>query len=328
MRPEHLETRPLQYLSEIKRFVEILIASKKFHLLTIMGAPGWAKTHTTRKVLEELNAKYSCLGSYSTPLGLYNHLASAPNNVCVIDDTAGLFHNAQAMSLLNAASWPGAEGDSRRCLRWTSTSDLASTSSFEFNGKIVVLTNFMPETPQVRAFVNRSLHYKIQLDADIISQLLIDAADDKDFFDDTVLAKEVAVFLSTNAQYHDINRISLRTLEMGYELAKLNPDDWQNLLIKTLPSVPAEDVVKELDLSPLRIERQYEEFHRITGKSRRTFFYIRDRLGISKSSGTTTSTSAPNTLSLRSTEEPPSEQHPTAMVPTSISEANRSENIC
>ncbi len=270
----------MKHMNDIARFIELLVKNSKFHLLTILGAPGWAKTHTTRSALEKLNVEFDCLGSYSTPLGLYNHLCRAPDKLIVIDDTAGLFHSPQAMSLLNAASWPGAEGDNRRVLTWTSTSEMAASASFEFRGKIIVLTNFMPETPQAKAFMNRSLHYRIQLDAEIIGELLLSAADSAEHFKDPQLAQKVARFLADSARFFDINRFSLRTLEMGYEFAKVEPNGWQDLLLRTLPPVAPDIVVRELDASEERIERQFEEFRRVTGKSRRTFFYIRDRLGL------------------------------------------------
>lgn len=270
----------MKHMNDIARFIALLVKSSKFHLLTILGAPGWAKTYTTRTALEKLNIDFDCLGSYSTPLGLYNHLCRAPDKLIVIDDTAGLFHNSQAMSLLNAASWPGAEGDNRRVLTWTSTSEMAASPSFEFRGKIIVLINFMPETPLAKAFVNRSLHYRIQLDDEIIGELLSSAADSTEHFADSQLAQKVAKFLADCARFFDINKFSLRTLEMGYEFAQLEPEGWQDLLLRTLPPVAPDIVVRELDASEERIERQFEEFRRVTGKSRRTFFYIRDRLGL------------------------------------------------
>ncbi len=134
----------MDYLNELKKFISILVRSQKFHLLCISSAPGWAKTHTTRQFLGELDVEYHMLGAYSTPLALYNHLSEFPNDISVIDDTAGLFYSAQALSILNAATWPGVSKSGKRVVTWASTSEKVSVPSFEFYGKIIVLTNFLP----------------------------------------------------------------------------------------------------------------------------------------------------------------------------------------
>ena len=80
----------LRYLNDIKEFIQLLLVSERFHLLTVMGAPGWAKTHSTRATLQELGVEYSLLGSYATPLALYNKLAEDHRQTIVIDDCADI----------------------------------------------------------------------------------------------------------------------------------------------------------------------------------------------------------------------------------------------
>ena len=64
----------LRYLFDMTKLIKISHRSNRFHLLVMMGAPVWAKTYTTRRALGELGVDYWMLGSYSTPLALYNHL--------------------------------------------------------------------------------------------------------------------------------------------------------------------------------------------------------------------------------------------------------------
>ncbi len=164
---------------------------------------------------------------------------------------------------------------------WTSTSEKPATDAFDFTGKIIVLTNFIPETPQAKAFVNRALNYRIEIDADLVGELLLEAARSTNHFSNGAVAAEVAAFLGHQARYHDPGKISLRTLELGYEFATLAPDDWQDLLLKALPRpglTNPEQLVRNLVGSKLRSEQQAAEFSRLTGKSRRTFFYTRERL--------------------------------------------------
>ena len=286
----------MDYLNDIRKFIGILLRSQKLHLLCVSGAPGWAKTHTTRLFLNELGASYQMLGAYSTPLALYNHLADYPNDISVIDDTAGLFYNAQALSILNAATWPGVAKSGKRVVTWTSTSERVTTPSFEFHGKIIVLTNFLPDTPQAKAFINRSLQYNIRLSCELIAEQLLAAAKSSHFAN-TYCAVQVAKFLGAKArEYKQSNAkcpISLRTLEIGVEIAESDPESWQELLENAIPSIPAmpstaaisnsgTDILAGLGHSGLNVEQQFAEFHRATGKSRRAFFYQRKKLGLSR----------------------------------------------
>lgn len=108
---------PMQHIADITEYVKILLKSERFHVLVVMGAAGWAKTTTVRQVLGEIGVSYRLLGAYSTPLALFNTLhdvAVSESEVLVLDDVAGVFSNSQALSLLNAASWPSANGPANR----------------------------------------------------------------------------------------------------------------------------------------------------------------------------------------------------------------------
>ena len=285
----------MEYLHDVKRFIEVLIQSEKFHLLCISGPPGWGKTFLTRQTLGELNTSYQMLGSYSTPLALYNSFCEFPDQLLVIDDTAGIFHNPQSMSILNAASWPGGSVCGNRVVKWTSTSELVAQPQVAFKGKIIVLTNFIPDSPQAKAFINRSLFYRIEIQSKDIGGMLVSAAHSKRHFPDTDLAVKIANFLGDFA-HHSYNNskpcpISLRTLELGVELANVAPEHWRSLLKKaiyTVEALPQESiflqdistkaVVKKLNDSSLKVEDQFREFQNLTGKSRRAFFYARKSL--------------------------------------------------
>lgn len=285
----------MEYLNDIKKIIRILMRSQKFHLLCISGAPGWAKTHTTRQFLSELGTSYRMLGAYSTPLALYNHLSNFPHDVSVIDDTAGLFHNGQALSILNAATWPGVSKGGKRIVTWSSTSEKVSVPSFDFHGKIIVLTNFLPDTPQAKAFINRSLQYNIRMSGEQIADQLLVAAK-SGYFASTYCAVQVAKFLGARAREYKQSGarcpISLRTLEMGIEIAENDPGSWQELLESAIPGIaPAPpgdtgncgaDILVSLGQSELNVSQQFAEFHRATGKSRRAFFYQRKKLGLSR----------------------------------------------
>lgn len=279
--------RHLDHLAEISDYIALLLSSEHFHLLLVQGPPGWGKSSLCRAVLDRLGRGYRELGSYATPLGLFNGLVDHPDELLMVDDCAGLFHNPLSMSLLNAATWPVREGGPRT-VRWTSTTELAASASIDFKGKMIVLTNALPTTPQAQAFRSRALNYRLDISRHNIAEHLVAAASSAGRFADAPVATEVARFLGQQADHHDAEHISLRTLRLGYELATVNPSRWKDLLLKALPRVAVDPKQLVLDLSQQgsKVELQAATFMEQTGLSRRRFFYFREQLGLSESTKT------------------------------------------
>ncbi len=287
----------MDYIDCIEKLIKVLRSSGKFHLLCICGAPGWAKTYTIRRVLTEEGADYQMLDIYSSPLALYNHLADCSEQILVIDDASDLFFSPKAISILNAATWSGISQSSKRTVTWPSNSEKVSIPPFEFRGKVIVLANFFPEAPQAKALIDRSLHYNIRLAPTKIPDLLLSAAYSS-HFENTCCAVQVAKYLGKKAlQYesHGHCPISLRTLEMGVEIAEADPESWKDLLGRLLPQADGKlskegvnqlsgGLISKLSTSEMTVEQQYEEFRKVTGKSRRSFFYQRKSLGLARSS--------------------------------------------
>ena len=84
-------------------------------------------------------------------------------------------------------------------------------------------------------------------------------------------------FLCERARTSEIQAINLRTSQMGYDLARTNPDTWEALLEKLVPQSNARTVLEDLAQSDLSVEEQSREFNRLTGLSRRTFFKYRKK---------------------------------------------------
>lgn len=277
----------MDHISDIKRLIHLLTTSERMHLLIVHGPPGWAKTQSTSQALAELGVKYETVGSYSTALGLFNRFVQSSDKLIVADDTSGLLSSSLMVSILCSASWPSGEVPGKRRVRWTSTSERALAEFVDFSGKIIILTNVLPSTPQVQALVNRALLYKMEIAPETIGKRLCDAALSIDHFPNQRMALEVAQYLADDAQEFDLKKLSLRTLEQGYELACLDPSGWRALLPKLLPrdthgpsQSTSESLVKALARSDKRVQEQVIQFCRKTGLSRRTFFNLRARLGL------------------------------------------------
>lgn len=269
----------MDHIADITEYLRMLLASEHFHALLVQGPPGWGKTSLIRSSLGQLGVNYRVLGAYATPLALFNALAGDPDGLLVIDDTAALFQNQTAVSVLNSATWPGAEGTRR--VVWSSTTVRVEADAFDYAGKIIVLANTLAETPQVQAFRNRSLCYNLEISRDGVGDLLVAAARDTTHFADTAKAVQVAEFLRSYGKFSGPGEISLRTLRLGYEFAVCAPERWQELLVKALPNTKPHQVALELAATDASVEEQAIEFQKKTGLSRRKFFYIREHVGLS-----------------------------------------------
>jgi hypothetical protein len=268
----------MKHIDDIRALVVMLQKSAKFHALVVESPPGWAKSSSIEAILSELSISFVSLGSYSTPLALYNALNKSPASTFVLDDSAGLFSDPCGMAVLKAATWTSAGSAGERVVTWNTTSDRASTRGFAFSGKLILLANTVPSGGDSRAFLSRTLHLSIRFDSEQIADMLKLASTNPVYFEDQQTASLVADYLSQRAATADCSSMNLRTLHLGYELAKTNPEQWQYLLDRLIPKLDPRSIAAELERSPLSVEEQSREFTRATGLSRRTFFKYRQTM--------------------------------------------------
>lgn len=263
----------MKHLNDIATLAVILQKSSCFHALVIQSPSGWGKSTAVEGILKYQRIEHHCLGSYSTPLGLYNCLADHSNTTIVIDDAAGLFCDPVALAILKAATWPSSGTKGLREIRWNSTNDKVRTPVIHFHGKIIVITNNLPTTAGTDSFLSRTLYLRVHFTPDEIAEMLLVAAQDAKYFEDTALALAVAQFLVSESPTSTLN---LRTLVMGFELARANPTSWHDLVSKLVHSSPR-DTVAHVTAASTKVGDQVKDFMRLTGLSRRTFFNHRKR---------------------------------------------------
>lgn len=266
----------MQHVKDIENLITILLASKKFHMLAITGAPGWAKSYTVQSVLESINRPYINGGSYVTPLGLYNLLHQNPDEVILLDDTGGLLQSDIGLSILNAATW--SVGSNPRLVKWTSNSKSVDVPCYAFNGKIIALANRWSRAGQMETVISRSLHYQINVDADFVKSTFKNIATQPHNGYDVQSVEEASDFLLSLESTHDISRFNLRTLDLALDYLSSGIPNWRSLLAKSLPRPSDSDVIGSLSRSGAPIKEQLRSFQELTGKSRRTFFNLRKSL--------------------------------------------------
>ena len=276
----------MKHADTLIKLIESLHDSDKFHLLIVKGPAGFAKSSSISKALNKLGITFHEIGSYSTPLQLHNALDEHRKDTYVIDDCAGLFNDKNALATLKNATWPSTEsvGHAGRVLRWRSSSPLVNNKEFEFKGKIIAAANVIPDTHEVRALLSRAIYLDLIIEPAEIIELLEGAAKSRKHFPDSVTAKTVLDFIVKNERHFDLSRLSIRTLELGYEFAKQCPETWESHFMATAPKLTPLQFVKTLnDDGELSVAQQCREFMRLTGKSKRTFFNYRAELNLSVS---------------------------------------------
>lgn len=270
----------MKHIDDINALIRTLHESSRFHALILQSPPGWAKSTTVEQALAQMRIAFHILGSYSTPLQLYNAIHEFPRVTIVVDDCAGLFGHPTAMAILKAATWSSAGTNGSRLICWRSGSGQVSGPAVKFEGKLILLTNSMPCGPDTDALLSRSLYLSIDFTPEEIEEMLFSAASQKEYYDDTELALKVADRLVGSFAQRDKTKLNFRTLQVGYELAKLNPQNWINLLERLIPPTLPEHLVRKLSQSSASVEVQARKFCRTTGLSRRTFFTYRRALGL------------------------------------------------
>jgi hypothetical protein len=264
----------VKHLREIEILVETLLSSEHFHALLIQGPPGISKSSSVENILKHLGAEFRAIGSFTTPLALFHSLAEAPAGLFLIDDVSGIFEDPTATAILRAATWPTAGTNGLRRITWSSQSEKVKQGSFEFSGKLILLTNSPPPRRYSDAVLSRMLYLNIILAKEDVADMLRVAAKSNEHYKDSSLAQSVAVWLISLLGEIDHTRVNLRTMRLGYELASKHPDSWQEILRGLLPR-SARWLAKSLRYNGGNVEEQAREFSKQTGLSRRTFFNYR-----------------------------------------------------
>jgi DNA polymerase III delta prime subunit len=275
------EAHPMNHVSTIKMLIRTLVNSHEMHALIVEGPAGWGKTTTVDRALRELGIEGVHLGAYATPLHFFNVLSENEGRTVIIDDCAGLFNDQISMAILKAATW-GQSG--ARKIKWGSSSLKAARSDFLFSGKLVIICNTFPSTPDGDAVRSRSFPHKIAVTESEAKALLLEAAGNTAWYPKPAAAESVARYLFRRVSSDSLSHISYRTLRMGYELAEHNPGNWQELLSRMIPA-KIEDpkrLVKQLAKQKVKVKEQALAFQEATGLKRRTFFKYRRELNLAR----------------------------------------------
>ncbi len=261
-------------LDSLREYVR-MVAREYVNCLFIFGEGGIGKTETILRTLEEEKVKAIYLNGVVTPLELYNMLYEHNGELIVFDDIEGVLDNHRAVSFLKAAIY--GYKDKRVLCYPTNSHLLRAPEAFEFTGRIILCMNRFPQNPDLESLYKRTIHFELKLKLDEKIALFRDIA--LIDYDGINLEerKEVCEFLISRICIATKD-VCLRDLFRSFSIYKYNKKNWKqliNLLIETDSDVNAYLKVIKIEGS---ISRQVRSFAELTGKSRSSFFRIKNKL--------------------------------------------------
>lgn len=221
----------------INKFTKGLVkGSVNSFILT--GRGGIGKTEAVLKTLAEMNLQenkhFKYINNYATPKRFYQILQEVnvleKPKLLILDDFDIILKNKVVVGMLRSALWGDLTG--RRKISWYSTTTQDS-EEFYFNGKIIFLLNDLQiKDPLIKALISRGFFYNIQLTNLEILNLMSKRVEHPYPKIEFKERKKVFNFISTCGA--DSPKLTLRTLELGYNLYISSPNHYQYLLTETL----------------------------------------------------------------------------------------------
>lgn len=210
--------------------------------LVILSPAGLGKTTLTFKTMERLGYKqgehFVYYNSHFTPLGFYNVLgetcALKKPKLLILDDVELMLQNKTLINLLKSATW---ENEShKRVVNFVSTSTKVKSDKVDFDGKIVLLLNEIPEAnPMLNAIIDRSLYTELNFTNAEIIELMEQEIVNKPYQKLSIeQRKKILAFVKKNIQ--PSTELSFRTLIKAYNNYLFAPNHWKELTIQSLKS--------------------------------------------------------------------------------------------
>lgn len=263
-----------KYFESLKEYEKTLIKAQTIFGLIVEGNAGWGKSFTTAKTLQEagleLEKDFVFLQTYITPMEMYQFIWRNYNKIIVLDDIGNLFEDEIKVNILMSALWSPTE---HRIITWgSSTSKLEAPTSFEFIGKMIILTNRMPE--KLDTLKSRCFYYFLDFNYQDKIKLIYEVC--KLY----KIPLEIADFISRNTT--PANSFNFRTVFKLNELRKVNINAWQSLGLIQLEEDENKQILWDIleDRFLSNTKDKIKDFTEKTGLSRSTFFRYKKELSL------------------------------------------------
>jgi len=244
------------------------------NFLIVTGRQGLGKTYVTINILKEINNDFQYKSGYITPLSLYCYLYKHRNELIVFDDLDGLF-DKKCVAILKSALW---DTNGKRLVSYETTSEKIKDTPemFEFKGKIIILTNELIGKNDIsfQALLSRAITYPLKMAFDEILQISNNIIENSSLFvEQKILVNEI---IKRNVT--EISNFNFRILDRLIQMVKYNKDKAEYLFQQALQEDKEMELVLRLMKSEIPIKEQIDEFIANTGKSRATYFRIKEKI--------------------------------------------------
>ncbi len=252
------------YLKEkfntLKILINATIKSKDIHSFVIQGSQGIGKTFATAKTLTESDIEFVSINGHISPMQLYQYMYDNNGKVIVIDDNGSLLKNPLSLSIMLNALWGINE---KRSINWLSTTEkLTAPPSFDFDGKIIYLTNSFPDN--LENMKSRVYFYDFILTFSEKIRMIYEIAKVRG------MNMEVCDFIRDFAT--PAHNIDLRTLVKINDLKKQTAE-WKEIGKKILEVDEKNAMIIELMKKTNSTVESAKLFRLHTGDSTRMFYY-------------------------------------------------------
>jgi len=254
----------------------------------IEGAGGTGKTWRVINHLTDVDYAYT--DSFTTPQAFYIWLyANRHKEVLVVDDVAGLTTNDKVLAFLKGALW---EINGKRIIHYMTTKPMQDEygnyvpNAFILDARMIIITNKLnKKNPHMNAVLTRVNYCKVEIDYEELMNILEQVAK-KDYPGIPLEERmEVLNFIRNNTSEVN-NNLNIRSLIKAFQQKiysnKIeNPTLWKQLvMVGVVQRNPAMVVVYELmnDTSFGTEEERIAEFKNRTGRSRPTYFRLKDQM--------------------------------------------------
>jgi hypothetical protein len=243
----------------------------------LVGGGGTGKTFLSTNTMKKEKVDFVYQNTYTTPLELYKYLYENRDKIIVLDDIDGLWNNEKCLAILKSALW---ETDGKRILTMnTSDKVLQNTPKiFEFKGRIIILSNKINKDDEhISALLSRSNYFELNFTYKEKLRIMKEITKKPYKKTEKTLRDKALdmIIKNTDISTEDLN---FRTLIKTYDLLIYNRDKAENLLKSTLQVNQDIKLVMDLLKSNKGVNEQIAEFTLKTGKSRATYFRIKDKI--------------------------------------------------
>jgi len=242
----------------------------------LVGGGGSGKTYMTINVMKKEKANFVYQNTYTTPLELYKYMYDNKDKIIVLDDIDGLWNNDKCLAILKAALW---ETDGKRLITMnTSDKVLQSVPKlFEFKGKVIILSNKLDKNEHISALLSRSNYYELNFTHNEKLRIMKEIVK-KPYKKTKIELRQKAFEMIRNNTSIATMELNFRTLIKTYDLLIYDNKKAENLLKSTLIENEEIKLVMTLIESNKGIQEQIGEFSLKTGKSRATFYRLKEQI--------------------------------------------------